>query len=99
MCVCVCVLETATERASLSQLQERLGSIAEKQGLRLLKVPANRISFAVDLTPLAKSAEGDEAGEVCVRAYRSALGAILPFHETEVIKRRRPEAARGVRQV
>merc|ERR1712217_380389 len=34
-------------------------AIAEKQGLRLLKCPANKISFAADLTTLAKSSGSD----------------------------------------
>lgn len=37
--------------------QERLNASAEKQGLRLLRVPANKISFAIDLTPLAETAQ------------------------------------------
>lgn len=40
--------------------QERFAASAEKQGLRLLRCPANRISFACDLTQLAEpKGQGD----------------------------------------
>lgn len=44
--------------------QERLAAAAAKQGLRLLRCPGNKISFAVDLTPLAASLEAKGLGGV-----------------------------------
>mmetsp|Transcript_49081 Transcript_49081/g.110397 ORF Transcript_49081/g.110397 Transcript_49081/m.110397 type:complete len:516 (+) Transcript_49081:80-1627(+) len=37
--------------------QERFAQAAEREGLRLLRCPANKISFVVDLSPLARSLE------------------------------------------
>merc|ERR1719378_386284 len=37
--------------------------MASKEGLRLLSVPANRISFALDLTPLAKEADNGKGSD------------------------------------
>jgi len=44
--------------------QDQLTAAATRQGLRVLNVPANKISFAVDLTPLAKSLESKGQGDV-----------------------------------
>jgi len=49
---------------NLAWFQERLARTAEKQGLRLLQCPANRISLAVDLSLLAKSLEEKGMGDV-----------------------------------
>lgn len=43
--------------------QERFSEAADKQGMRLLKVPANRISFAVDLSSLAASLKEKGQGD------------------------------------
>jgi len=51
-------------KENVAWFQQRLASTAEKQGLRLLHVPANRISLAVDLTPLAKSLEDKGLGDI-----------------------------------
>ncbi|CAK9104435.1 O-phosphoseryl-tRNA(Sec) selenium transferase (Liver-pancreas antigen) (LP) (SLA-p35) (SLA/LP autoantigen) (Selenocysteine synthase) (Sec synthase) (Selenocysteinyl-tRNA(Sec) synthase) (Sep-tRNA:Sec-tRNA synthase) (SepSecS) (Soluble liver antigen) (SLA) (UGA suppressor tRNA-associated protein) (tRNA(Ser/Sec)-associated antigenic protein) [Durusdinium trenchii] len=40
--------------------EERLGTVSSKLGLRVLKVPANRISFCIDLSPLGRSTDGAE---------------------------------------
>lgn len=44
--------------------QKELGAAVERQGLRMLSVPANKISFAIDLSPLAKSLESKGQGDV-----------------------------------
>lgn len=43
--------------------QERFAAAAEKQGLKLLSCPANKISFACNLSPLAQSLEAKGQGE------------------------------------
>merc|ERR1719189_775827 len=43
--------------------QERLTQVAEREGLRVLRCPANRISFVVDLSPLARSLESKGLGD------------------------------------
>jgi len=44
--------------------QQRFAATAEKHGLHLLRCPANRISFVVNLSPLAKSLEGKGMGDI-----------------------------------
>lgn len=51
----------AERKVNATWFQEQLGRVAEKQGLRLLRVPANKISFAVDISSLARSSAGEPA--------------------------------------
>eukprot|EP00931_Biecheleriopsis_adriatica_P033629 TRINITY_DN19510_c0_g1_i1.p1 TRINITY_DN19510_c0_g1~~TRINITY_DN19510_c0_g1_i1.p1 ORF type:complete len:514 (-),score=96.18 TRINITY_DN19510_c0_g1_i1:190-1731(-) len=44
--------------------EERLTTVAEKQGLRVLKVPANKISFCVDISPLGRSKNDGEEDDM-----------------------------------
>jgi len=53
--------------------QGRLAEAAQKQGLRLLSCPANRISLAVDLSALAASKDCEEAGVDHLTFLGSAL--------------------------
>lgn len=46
-------------KENVAWFQERLAKTAEKQGLRLLQCPANRISLAVDISPLAGEGPND----------------------------------------
>lgn len=39
--------------------EERLSSVSDKLGLRVLKVPANRISFCIDISSLGRSPDGE----------------------------------------
>lgn len=51
-------------KENFAWFQERFAQSAEKQGMRLLKVPANKISLAVDLSPLASSLEPKGYGDI-----------------------------------
>eukprot|EP00440_Ansanella_granifera_P041421 gb/GFBE01044918.1/.p1 GENE.gb/GFBE01044918.1/~~gb/GFBE01044918.1/.p1 ORF type:complete len:520 (+),score=95.86 gb/GFBE01044918.1/:1-1560(+) len=44
--------------------EERLSTVAQKQGLRVLKVPANKISFCVDISQLGRSQQEGEADDM-----------------------------------
>lgn len=53
--------------------EERLSSVSEKLGLRVLKVPANRISFCIDISSLGRSPD-DTADDIDHLTFlRSAL--------------------------
>lgn len=50
-------------KENMAWFQEKLQASVEKQGLRLLRCPANKISLAVDLSPLAASMEAQGQGD------------------------------------
>mmetsp|Transcript_107314 Transcript_107314/g.308790 ORF Transcript_107314/g.308790 Transcript_107314/m.308790 type:complete len:523 (-) Transcript_107314:176-1744(-) len=51
-------------KANATWFQEQISATAAKLGFRLLKVPSNRISFAVDISSLASLVEGNGAVDV-----------------------------------
>lgn len=51
-------------KENFAWFQERFAQTAENQGLSLLRCPANRISLAVNLSPLAESLESKGFGDV-----------------------------------